>query len=143
MNNDWFVIKDLKEFINSSRLLVFNNFDLKTEDDTSVDNLLTKLNKQDQEELDQILSYKESVLIAKTFIKKKKNKKTKSIRYLINEDTYLKMINALNDRMVSNILNNLVNKGLIESAYDAESNDFIFWCVKNDNKDQQQKPETD
>ena len=41
----------------------------------------------------------------------------------------------------SKILNGLVNKGLVETAYDSESNDFIFW-VKDDNK-KEEKPETD
>ena len=43
--------------------------------------------------------------------------------------------------MISNMLNTLVNKGLLETAYDNESNDFIFW-VKN-NETSQEKPETD
>ncbi len=30
MNNEWFVIKDLNGFINSSRILVFNNFGTKS-----------------------------------------------------------------------------------------------------------------
>jgi hypothetical protein len=42
--------------------------------------------------------------------------------------------------MVSNILNSLVNKGLVETAYDAEANDFIFW-VSDENK--KENPETD
>ncbi|NBT08684.1 MAG: hypothetical protein EBS98_07780, partial [Chitinophagia bacterium] len=53
------------------------------------------------------------------------------------------ILEELNSRLVSNILNSLVNKGLIESAYDSDTNDFVFW-VKNDSKDkQQEKPETD
>jgi hypothetical protein len=38
--------------------------------------------------------------------------------------------------MVSNILNSLVNKGVLDSAYDDEQNDFIFWV-----KEEKQKPE--
>jgi hypothetical protein len=42
--------------------------------------------------------------------------------------------------MVSNMLNNLVNKGMIETGYDDETNDFIFW-IKDENENQ--APETD
>lgn len=42
------------------------------------------------------------------------------------------IITALNDRLVSNILNSLVNKGLIETAYDDSRNDFVFWVKDND-----------
>jgi hypothetical protein len=35
--------------------------------------------------------------------------------------------------MVSNILAKLVNDGLIDSAFDSEKNDFIFWVVDKDN----------
>jgi len=41
--------------------------------------------------------------------------------------------------MVSNIINSLVKKGLIETAFDSEKNDFIFWVKDNE----QDKPETD
>ena len=40
----------------------------------------------------------------------------------------------MNHRMTSNILNNLVNKGLVETGYDGNSNDFIFW-IKDENKE--------
>lgn len=48
------------------------------------------------------------------------------------------MIETFNSRMVSNMLNNLVNKGVLETAYDSESDDFIFW-TKNDTN---QPPDT-
>ena len=35
--------------------------------------------------------------------------------------------------MVSNMISNLVKKGLLESAFDEEKNDFVFW--KKDIKD--------
>ena len=45
----------------------------------------------------------------------------------------------MNSRMISNLLNGLVSKGLVESSYDSELNDFVFW-IKDENKE---KPETD
>ena len=41
--------------------------------------------------------------------------------------------------MTSNIVNGLVQKGLIETAFDSEANDFIFWIKEDEN----QKPKTD
>jgi hypothetical protein len=43
--------------------------------------------------------------------------------------------------MVSNIISGLVQKGLVETAFDEEANDFVFW-VKND-QEEKEKPETD
>lgn len=134
MNSPRFMIKHLKEFIDTSRYLVFNSFGSK-EQDISID-----INPQDKEELDQILSYSESISVCKNFIKKQRNKITAETRYIIDEKSYFAMISALNDRLVSNLLNSLVNKGLIETAYDEKANDFIFWCAKNDKE--QKKPET-
>ena len=45
--------------------------------------------------------------------------------------------------MVSNILNQLVNKGILESAYDEKSNDFIFWLKESIGDEEKNKPETD
>lgn len=128
MNEEWFIIKDLKEFINASRRLVFQNFGSQSEDNFDIENILTNINPEDQKEMDNVLSYNESLSIVNNFIKKQKNRKDPTkIRFILNEKTYLNIIEALNDRMVSNILNNLVNKGLIETAYDEQTNDFIFW----------------
>jgi len=43
----------------------------------------------------------------------------------------------MNGRLVSNMLTSLVSKGLIESAYDEQINDFVFWIKDNES------PETD
>jgi hypothetical protein len=45
--------------------------------------------------------------------------------------------------MVSNILNTLVNKGVLDSAFDTDQNDFIFWVKEDENNKKDQKPETD
>lgn len=143
MNNEWFVIKNLVDFINSSRELVFKNFGSADQNPTDI---LSDLSITDQEELDKVLSYAESISIAKSFMKKQKNKKTLETRFIINEDSYLSILTALNDRLVSNLLNELVNKGMVETAFDAEENDFIFWIkddYKKDIKNKLQQPETD
>lgn len=132
MYNNWFVIKNFSEFVEASRKLVFNNFGSKLDDDPSVETMLVDLSIEDQKELDIVLSYNESATIVKSFIKKQKNKKTKESRYLVDEESYMLIITSLNDRLVSNVLNSLVNKGLVETAYDDKCNDFVFWVKDND-----------
>lgn len=139
MKEDYLIISDFDEFINASRRLVFKCFGEKKVDE---DDLFTELNDLDQQELDSNLSYDESCLIAKSILVKQKHKISGDIRYLVTDKKYMTIIEELNSRLVSNLLNSLVNKGLVESAYDAESNDFVFW-IKNDNKNKEEKPETD
>lgn len=139
MNKEWFVIKDLKKFIDSTRCLVFKSFgnNTTTEDQNVIDDMLDNINNMstdDKLEMNTVLSYDESLAIVNPLLKKQINKKTKENRYLVSEAVYMRIINALNDRMVSNILNSLVNKGLIETAYDDKSNDFVFW-IKDDTQD--------
>ena len=141
MNNEWFVIKNLEEFVNASRRLVFQSFGNKIEDQQAIEDMITNISKQEQQELDNILSYDESYLLIKPMLKKQINKKTKDVRFILSEDLYMSIIEALNDRLVSNVLNSLVNKGLIETAYDDKSNDFIFW-IKDEHKNSQ-KPNAD
>jgi hypothetical protein len=145
MNNEWFLINDLDELINSTRALVFNNFGKSEGDQDSIDDMLvTTINEQDQEELNNILSYDESLIIVKGLIKKQFNNKSKKTRYIMTEKIFIEIIESLNNRMVSNMLNGLVNKGIVETAYDNETNDFVFWIKENDNnKNKTEKPETD
>lgn len=127
--NDWFVVKNIDSFIDSSRALVFNNFGEQEES-----NLDIEINKTDRDELDRVLSFEESKSIILSLLKKQKNKKTGGIRYLMNNDLFYSIIVSLNDRMISNILHGLVNKGLVETAYDSDVNDFIFW-IKEQGED--------
>jgi hypothetical protein len=89
------------------------------------------------EELNKVLTQQESMVIVKNLLKKQTNKHTNQIRYVLDEEIFLKIVEALNTRLVSNLLSSLVSKGLIESAYDHEINDFVFWCKEDET------PETD
>jgi hypothetical protein len=123
-NEEWFIVKDLDGFVNSSRALVFNNFGSKSEEP---DPISLTIDETDRAELDTLLSFEESKIIILDAIKKQKHKISKNIRYSLNEEIFANIITSLNDRMVSNILSGLVKKGLVDSAYDSESNDFVFW----------------
>ena len=137
MNNEWFIINDIDDLTNSVRALVFNNFGKSTEseeqdkEDALVNNLLFEVDPKDQKELDRVLSYSESLIIVKQHTKKQIHKKTDKTRYIMNNDMFLTIIESLNDRMVSNLLNSLVNRGFVETAYDDEAEDFVFWVKDN------------
>lgn len=135
--NNYYTITDLDQFIESTRVLVFDAFG--KADNHDPDQLalyLQELKPQEQIELNSVLTQQESLNIAKDFIKEKiKNKKTV---YIISEKKYMAMIESFNERLVSNMLKNLTQIGLLESAYDSELNDFIFWIKDqpDENKDQ-------
>lgn len=135
----WFIIKDFNGFVESTRGLVFNNFGKHENDDI----LSFTIDPKDLTEINSILSFEESETIIKSLVKKQNHKISKKSRYVINDTIYLQIISDLNDRMISNILNGLVNKGLVESAYDSESNDFVFWIKKDEENTNKDLPETD
>jgi hypothetical protein len=144
MKNNWYVIHDMDAFTNHARVLVYNAFGSGLSDhkeDPEIDDLIS-VRPEDKDELDKILSFEESFNITTQIVKKQKNKKTNSIRYMVNDTIFSEVLESLNDRMVSNLLNNLVNKGILETGFDNETNDFLFWIKEND-KNKSEKPETD
>jgi len=139
MSETWYIVPDLDNFTDKARAIVYNNFGTWQNKD-ELDILIDDVKIEDEEELNNVLSHKESLLIIKELVKKQKNRKTKEIRYTINDTIFADIVYKLNDRMVSNIVNTLVQKGLIESAFDSDANDFIFWIKDNT---EEEKPETD
>lgn len=131
--NDWFVIKDFDGFVNKARIVTYNSYGQQNLKEPSEIDDLMNISSDDQRELDKILSYKESVVIVKSLVKKQKSKRTNKIRFIINDDLYIELIQTLGDRMTSNILQGLVSKGLIEMGFDEEQNDFIFWLKEDNN----------
>jgi predicted AAA+ superfamily ATPase len=126
---DSYIIKDFDAFIEATRVLVFNTFS--EQKNNVLDHNISNLHEKEVNELDSVLSQSECILIAEDFITKQTNKKTKEKRYIITDSNYMSMVEAFNSRMVSNILSNLVNKGIIDSAYDEDKNDFVFWIKNN------------
>jgi hypothetical protein len=144
MKDNWYVIHDMDAFTNHARVLVYNAFGSglsEDKEDPEIDDLIS-VKPEDKDELDKILSFEESLNITTQIVKKQKNKKTNSIRYVVNDIIFSEVLESLNDRMVSNLLNNLVNKGVLETGFDNETNDFLFWIKEND-KNKSEKPETD
>jgi len=139
MSEKWYVVPDLDNFTDKARAIVYNNFGVWNNPD-NMDVLIDDVVENEKEEFDKVLSHQESLVIVKELVKKQKNRKTKQIRYTIDDNIFAEIVHSLNDRMVSNIINGLVQKGLIETAFDDQSNDFIFW-IKDENE--KEKPETD
>lgn len=144
MNKEWFVVKNLKEFVDSSRRLVFQNFGKDSSKENEIDNMLddmANMSIEDELEMNTVLSYDEALAIVQPFLRKQFNRKTKENRYVLNDNVYMSIITALNDRMISNLLNSLVNKGMIETGYDEKTNDFVFWIndknIGDNKKDEQ------
>lgn len=129
-NDDWYQIQDLDNFVDSARSIVFKNYG--SGDQTEKD-IIDTLSDKEKEELDQLLSHNETLSIIKSLVKLQRNKKTKKQRLMINDSIFIEIIQSLGDRLTSNLLNSLVNRGLVETAFDETSDDFIFW-IKDDIK---------
>lgn len=134
-----FIINDIDDFVDKTRTMVYVNFGSWEDDKTDIDYLIDNMTIEESDDLDKILSHKEALTIVKDIVKKQRHKHLKTIRYVLDENLFIDVIEALNDRMVSNILHSLVQKGLVEHGFDEETNDFIFW-IKDDEKE---SPETD
>lgn len=121
-SHEWYDINDVDLFVESTRVLVYSSFGANTTDSPESINIdIKKLNESELLEMNKCLSQKESMTIAKEFLKLTKK------RSIISDKNYFKFIEALNSRMISNMLVKLTQDGLLESAFDEESNDFIFW----------------
>ena len=136
MGKQNYIIDDLEEFTRSARKLVFNGFDKSIGDDPDeFTKLITEISQDDLEEMDQILTQQESLVIVKSLAKEQKHKITNESRYLIDEKIFSQIIEEMNGRLVSNMLTSLASKGLIESAYDEQINDFVFWIKDDENRE--------
>ena len=125
MKPDEFLIEDFNQFVSAARVLVFKIFaESSSQTITQLDTVISEV---DLKEINQILPLEDCLLITKQHAKTKKNKKTKKVEYYLNNKILFEIIKSFNTRMVSNILNKLSNDGAIESAFDEEKNDFIFW----------------
>ena len=78
-NNKWFYINDFKDFVNSARKLVFKFFgDQNNKESDSLLSAIDSLTLEEQDELDDVLSFDESSVIVKNHAKLKVDKKTKA-----------------------------------------------------------------
>lgn len=131
MNNKYSIV-DIDKFIETTRVMVYNSFGQSDLTIDKVDMDIENLEQEERQELDVYLGQKEAQRIIFEYIKKRKTKNGDTI-YILSEEEFLKIINDLTLRLTSNLLNNLATRGLINTAFDEETNDFIFWA-KEDGK---------
>ena len=124
-------IQDLDMLVDWSRKLVYCAFGAK-EDQQDIEVAMMEAesleeDKESTEELNQVLPLNESIALIKSYLVKKKRKSNQEIVFFISDDDYHVFLEDLNRRLVSNLIRSLVNKGVLDSAFDDERNDFIFW----------------
>lgn len=141
-NNDWYLIKDIEEFTDKVRAIVYNNFGL-WNDQAELNTTADTVKDEERSDFDKILSHGESLMIIKECIKIKHSKNKKKIQYAMTEKMFTDIVEQLNARLVSNILTSLVQKGLVDAAYDMEINDFIFWVKEDNDKNKDTKTNSD
>jgi len=137
MSNGWLEVMNLEKLVKFSRKVIYYNFDethSKLDDESFMEKIENISNKKDDEEMERVLPYKEIEAIFGEFLHRKISKETKKKAWFLKEKDYNIILEQLSERMVSNIVRGLVNRGLVESAFDDEKNDFVFWVKGNDNK---------
>lgn len=129
-DEDWMEVVNVDKLINFSRKIIYQNFDRANDalDDLAFIDKVKAMRVKDNPELNRILPYKEAYLIFSEYLITQED--DGKLRYYIKNDDYDTYLNKLNERMVSNIVQNLVSKGYVETAFDNEKNDFVFWVNK-------------
>lgn len=130
---DKYIINDIDQFTESVRRLVFKEFG---RNDDELSSMIVDLNAEEIVEMNKVLTQQECIAIVKSTASINTNSYSDEESYIIDEKIFMKILEETNNRLVSNILTELSTKGLVESAYDSEINDFIFW-VKDDEKEKE------
>ena len=131
MSEGWLELSNIDKLIDFSRKLIYYNFDEDTAD-MSDENFLRKIEKMSdrvEPELEQLLPFIE---IKSMFMEQVVE------RYgvpCMSEDSYDQLLVDINQRMISNIVLGLVKKGVLDTAFDSDKNDFVFW-VKNQDEEE-------
>jgi Mg/Co/Ni transporter MgtE len=133
-------IYDLEMFVQKTRVLVYNSFGTSSKPIDEIDMDFENLNKDQQKEIDNCLSEKEALNIVLEHVLQKRDRDGNIIN-LLSEENFMAIINDFSLRMTSNILNTLASKGLVDSAFDEETNDFVFWAkdLDDENEDKNNK----
>jgi hypothetical protein len=120
----WYEITNMEEFVSSLRIIILDSFYENEFKNAAISNF-TNLIKTKKDDIEKSLTIQETHSIIKPMLKKIKTKGAEE--YNISRKDFKKTLNDLNKRVVSNILISLAAEGLIESGFDEEKNDFIFW----------------
>ena len=132
-DDQWMEVVNVTKLLNFSRKLVFYNFDstYSSLDDEEFILKVQEIKLSEEPEVDKLLPYKESLIMFNEHLHREKRKNdAKGYTIYIKDKDYDLFLEQLCERMVSNIIQSLVKKGLVETAFDNEKNDFIFWVKK-------------
>ena len=132
-DEDWLEISDMKEFTDYVRKMIYVNFS-EQEAESDIQECFQGLGEAEKKEIDEVLSLEECIAIVKEQARRFKHKKTKEVKYILDSDSFDTILLSLNQRMISNIITGLTSRGFLDSAFDEEKNDFIFWVANNKGK---------
>jgi hypothetical protein len=138
MKTEWLEISDQNKVIEWSRRFVYTTFGCNDDEKFDIEEIMKEMDALDDEhiqEMDRIIPLVDTKNIMSQFLKKRRNKTTGRIGLFIKENDYQIFLTELNHRMVSNTVSGLVAKGLLESAFDNDKNEFVFWVKGNKNGD--------
>lgn len=138
MKAEWLEISDKEKLIDWSRRFVYTTFGSNDDEKFDIEEIMKEMDALDDEhiqEMDRIIPLVDTKNIMSQFVKKRRNKITGRIGLFIKEDDYQIFLTELNHRMVSNTVSGLVAKGLLESAFDNDKNEFVFWVKGNKDGD--------
>jgi hypothetical protein len=131
--DEWMEVINLQKLVNFSRKVIYYNFDDENKN-LSDKSFLEKIEKISTEEsikeMEDVLPFKEVETIFGNYLYRRKDKSTNKKGWFMKEKDYNTILEELAERMVSNIVRNLVKKGLVEMAFDEEKNEFVFWPVE-------------
>lgn len=137
MKDEWMEIVNVDKLTDFTRKVIFHNFDNQNNRLTDQEFLekVKRIKSEDSEEMERLLPFNEVRTILKSFLKKRKNKKTQETKLFMKESDYDQILLEFNQRMISNIVQGLVKKGVLETAFDDEKNDFVFWVKNNQDEE--------
>jgi hypothetical protein len=137
--DDWLEVSNSEKLINFSRKLVYYNFDDETTymDDVTFLEKIDNIENDYDSEMDTLLPFDEAEIIFISFTFTEEN-----LLY-ITDDDYDTFLMQLNRRMISNIVQGLVKKGVLHTAFDNEKNDFIFWVKTEEEMEADEDSEAD
>ena len=124
-----YVIHNLTKFLDASRVWLYVIFGGE-EPTKTMTKRYADLDAEEKQEIDQVLSMREVINISAGYLKHNLDNDT----WTITEKQYEDFLVELSGRLTSNILASMVSSGILESAYDSEINDFVFWRKDTDEK---------
>jgi len=132
---NYYLIKDFNFFVKETKKVAVDNFKTFVEEkdiEEEYDEVTNKITsefieiaskaKLDFEEINnQIISDHECEVLMFPMIKHRDGK------MIVSEGMYFDILKCIHTRIISNTLAILASKGIVESAFDEELDDFVFW----------------